>query len=418
MRKSSHHHIQIFEHQTLRIGDVKEGVVFTAHHWEQLLRLNETQYPPYFQIIHQGIRALHYVGVIALDHLTIEILPKTSQQGSAQAQLLLLDMLKTTGRLPSMHLPSSLAQGKGKLFDLFLLQFIKEVEALAAKGMVKHYRKEQKNEHKFSGRILFSEQIRKNCVHKEKVYAEHQVFDTQHLLNDYIKEALEKVLSLTSNQEIISKTQKLLAYFPSSTSSIDIQKINRIKLSRNEVHYEKAIQWARMILFELKPKVSFGDLRCHCFLINMQQLFEEYVNKKLCELAPSYGCKIKSQTLSKFWRRRSIRPDMLLTTANGENIILDTKWKLLKNNEPEDADLKQIYIYNRFFNAHRGILLYPLQNKSVGYSANFQHWEESSMSCEIAYVDLFGTNDRLSPMWPNELLEQILNKKLTKAQNI
>lgn len=412
MRKSSHHHIQIFEHQTLRVGDEQDGVIFTTRHWEQLLRLNETQYPPYFQIVHQGIRALHYVGVIALEHLTIEILPKTTRQDSAQAQLLLLDMLKTTGKLPSLHLPSSLAQGKGRLFDLFLLQFIREVEVLAAKGLVKHYRKAQKNEHKFSGRILIKEQVRRNCVHKERVYAEHQVFDTQHLLNELIQEALEKVMSQTSNQEIIAKARKLLTYFPCSTSSIDAQTINRIRLSRNEVHYEKAIQWARMILFELKPKLSFGQLSCQCFLVNMQQLFEEYVSKRLSEIAPTYGCKIESQSHSKFWRRRSIRPDMVLTTAEGEKIIMDTKWKLLRNNEPEDADLKQIYIYNRFFDAQRGVLIYPNQNEQESYAANFHSTSTTAISCEIAFVDLFDKRkQKLSNDWPNELLESLLNKQ-------
>lgn len=411
MRKSSHHHIQIFEHQTLRIGDEHDGVIFTSRHWEQLLRLNESQYPPYFQIVHQGIRALHYVGVIALDHLTLEILPKTSRHGSAQAQLLLLDMLKTTGKLPSLHLPSSLSSGEGKLFDLFLLQFIREVEALAAKGLVKRYHKEQRNEHKFSGRIIVKQQISKNCVHKERVFAEHQVFDTQHLLNELIQEALEKVQSLTSNQEIISKVKKLLHYFPYSTSSIDLQKINRIRLSRNEIHYEKAIQWARMILFELKPKLSFGNLRCQCFLVNMQQLFEEYVSKKLCDLAPAFGCTIESQSRSKFWRKRSIRPDMVLTTSEGENIILDTKWKLLRNREPEDADLKQIYIYNRFFNAQKGVLIYPSQNELESYAANFHSTGANAISCEIAFVDLFDKNEqKLSDDWPKKLLESLLHQ--------
>ncbi|MDF9797276.1 5-methylcytosine-specific restriction enzyme subunit McrC [Catalinimonas alkaloidigena] len=415
MRKSGNY-IQIFEHQTLRIGDVQHDIIFTEQHWNQLLQLNERQYPPYFQIIHQGIKALHYVGVIALEGLTLEILPKTNSQSSTQTRLLLLDMLKVSGKIPSGSTNSSLADTKGNLFDFFLFSFVSEVEMLVSKGLINQYRKVKRNEPSFKGKILIQEQVRKNCVHKERVFTEHQVFDSHHMLNAFIRIALEKTLKITFNQQLISKVKRLLPYFPVVSPQVDFSKLNRLRLSREEAHYEEALDWAQFIHKHLKPKFSPGKLRCQCFLVNMQQLFEDYVVITLRKSAAEFGCKIEPQARSRFWKQRSIRPDMVLTTAEGETVILDTKWKMLKSHEPDDADLKQIYIYNRFFKARRGILLYPQQTKAISYAADYHHTGESPISCEVAFIDMYTENDFLPEDWAKKLFQRIINKTTVSSE--
>ena len=40
-------------------------------------------------------------------------------------------------------------------------------------------------------------------------------------------------------------------------------------------------------------------------------------------------------------------------------MIVDTKWKLIRDGRPSDADLKQMFVYNLFWQTDRSILLYP-----------------------------------------------------------
>ncbi|WPP51116.1 McrC family protein [Catalinimonas niigatensis] len=412
MKKTNPPYIQIFEHESLHVGEERKGVVFTEQHWRELLARNERQYPPYFQIIHKGIRALHYVGLMAVPGFTLEILPKTDAQEKIHWQLFLLDMLQACGKLPHTSVPALLSAEQGKLSDFFINAFLREVEQLCQEGLLRKYRRAYSNEHKFSGRILLHEHVRRNYVHKERVYAEHQRFDTQHILHEVIREALTYTLQLSQAADVQHRIQKLLSILPTNTVKIDLRSIEKLKLGREDIRYQKALEWANFILLKLKPQFRMGRLSTTCFMIDMQQLFEEYVGLQLKQTAPLFGCRIQRQASSKFWKQRSIRPDMVLSTAAGENIILDTKWKMLKHGQPGDADLKQIYIYNQFFKAERGILLYPSQGSYRNYASTFHHPSTSPLSCELYFLDLMDSHShRLSKNWAEKLLEQMLKRK-------
>ena len=90
-------HIQVFEHQYLRVGEEVQGVRFTPAHFEALARHADIGEGKYFTVLHQGIRFSSYVGVLQAGTLTIEILPKASRPGQQYYgiwQQALLEMLK------------------------------------------------------------------------------------------------------------------------------------------------------------------------------------------------------------------------------------------------------------------------------------------------------------------------------------
>ena len=68
--------IQVFEHAILYFGEVYNDVKFEKHHYIALSKLNILHNDKYFETRHNGIRFKQFVGVIQVDGLTIEILPK------------------------------------------------------------------------------------------------------------------------------------------------------------------------------------------------------------------------------------------------------------------------------------------------------------------------------------------------------
>lgn len=40
-------------------------------------------------------------------------------------------------------------------------------------------------------------------------------------------------------------------------------------------------------------------------------------------------------------------------------LVLDTKWKLPEKNIPDYNDLKQMFVYNEFWNSSNAVLVYP-----------------------------------------------------------
>jgi 5-methylcytosine-specific restriction enzyme subunit McrC len=98
----------------------------------------------------------------------------------------------------------------------------------------------------------------------------------------------------------------------------------------------------------------------------MEALFESYVIQMLffaSRKTPSI--EVLPQKSKDFWRTdgnrpRRVRPDIILKCKNNNKlVILDTKWKLPKNNVPADSDLKQMFVYNKLFNAESSNLVYP-----------------------------------------------------------
>ena len=59
-----------------------------------------------------------------------------------------------------------------------------------------------------------------------------------------------------------------------------------------------------------------------------------------------------------FWNRIKIRPDIVLRKDN-KTYVIDTKWKNIGSNKPSTNDLRQMYVYNKYWDSFRALLLYP-----------------------------------------------------------
>lgn len=92
--------IQVFEHSFLPI----EGK-FEQRHFVALSKLNAFHQYQYFDLKHNGVVFKQFVGVLQIEGLTIEILPKIDKSESESAenkfiwQGALIDMLRITRKL-------------------------------------------------------------------------------------------------------------------------------------------------------------------------------------------------------------------------------------------------------------------------------------------------------------------------------
>ena len=93
-------------------------------------------------------------------------------------------------------------------------------------------------------------------------------------------------------------------------------------------------------------------------------------------------------------------------------IILDTNWKVPKNGQPADDDLKQMYAYNLHMGARRSLLIYPGAHPSqserladfapsLALPASYRH------CCAMCFVDLFDTAHRLRKDIGSQLAQRI-----------
>ena len=123
----------------------------------------------------------------------------------------------------------------------------------------------------------------------------------------------------------------------------------------------------------------------------MNLLFEEYVYRKLKNLE-SRDWQVRRQLQKTFWKRRRIQPDIVIHTA-GQSFVLDTKWKVLKMTRPSMEDLRQLYVYCRYFDARKGLLLYPkvydlADQPAAAFETVGEEEDHEPYYCQLSFLQL------------------------------
>ena len=96
-------------------------------------------------------------------------------------------------------------------------------------------------------------------------------------------------------------------------------------------------------------------------LFDMNQLWEEYILKQVKKYAQKHqpDFNVTGQDSKKFLgvKLRFVR--IIVISNDEDTFIIDTKWKRPRDKGAKISDLRQMYAYNKFWNAKRAMLLYP-----------------------------------------------------------
>lgn len=380
--------IQVFEHKQLLIGE--HG--FAKSHWEALGWYNELHGGCFFSLTPKGVKFNQYVGVIQVGNLTIEILPKISQVvekgDKAKWQKVLIDMLREC-RWMQVYAQdkASLRFKPNSILEAYLELFVQECEEIIRQGLVKKYRLVANNCTALKGKLLFDKQIQVNLVHKERFYTRHQVFDRENIFNQILLKALKLIPIISHSSYLKDKVYNLLLSFPELKDiAVKHETFEKLVFDRKTARYKVAIEIAAMLLLNYRPDISTGQNHVLAILFDMNDLWEEYIFRQLYKNKPTNWI-IRSQNSRQFWKLNSsngyktVRPDIVIhNQTNDTKVILDTKWKIPENNIPADADLKQMFVYNEYWNGKNALLFYP----SATYTDKPEYHEGSFVKKEKA----------------------------------
>ncbi len=399
--------IDVFEHGRLLIGE--QG--FKQNHWNAFVKLNTVHNNEYFDVLHNGLRFKQYVGVIQVDGLLVHIHPKADKEDSNDKwKDVLLQMLKACGKVKALTAGNAnVKKQKINLLEVYFEYFLKEVELLIHSGLVKKYRKETANVKTLKGKLDFAGNIRQNLVHKERFYTTHQIYDANHKLHQVLALALNIVRQFTSATHLNDKCNRTLLAFPEvDRIKPNFQMLESLKTNRKTIPYERALELAKLIILNYSPDINHGQQKMIALLFDMNVLWEEYVLRSLKKHSinqPEKDYQITGQESKKFYSsQHTIRPDIVLRKGD-DTIIIDTKWKCPTNKIVSIEDLRQMYVYARFWKTNRVVLLYPGDFFDSGYKSypNPNDHEVDFHQCKIAMVNVL-SNGRLSEKLAEEII--------------
>ncbi|WP_170110484.1 McrC family protein [Flavilitoribacter nigricans] len=405
--------IRVYEHDVLRIGDQCGDVCFSERHLESLAELSGRMRQPYFSLGHRSVRFRSFVGILATSALTVEILPKADRQSVHRQdnwQGILVDLLQACGFVrtesPGMAL---LDTRPGALLDWYLRTFIAELRALLRHGLLHQYRTVEAELGVLKGKLNVSRQIRQQAFHRERFQVQYDRYSNRHPANLMIGAALHKLQFLTIGSELRTQLKYLAELFPRPTSADPVQLLTPEDLHRDRRldRYGPALTIARHILQDERPDIRSGAFRGLALLFDMNQLFEAYLYRQLLQWKVP-GMDVERQQSTVFWGQNRLRPDLVIASPQGR-WVLDTKWRLLQNQQPSAAELRQVYVYCDYFRAHRGVLIFPhtgpepvsqLQSYAPLPAAKPQY-----RSCQLLFARVLNPEGQLNRELGRELVE-------------
>lgn len=383
-------HITVYEHETLRVGE--KG--FLPQHFSQLEKYYGTgSNCPYFNLTYRGIKFSHYVGVLCMKGLQIEVLPKIdanhtvdNEQDYWRDKLLL--MLQKVYRL-KLHEMGNARQTmqRSRILDVFILSFMNEVEALLHAGLTKAYHRKAEDKKSLKGHLLVSRHLVRNAIHKERFFVEHDSYDHNHFLNRILLTTLLNISHFCSNSLLLAKCKTLLLSFDGVCSlRISADTFKRIVYDRKTANYSRAMELAEILLRSVMPDFHKGKENVLALMFDMNRLWEEFVLRQFKSALKDY--RVTGQESKLFWGNKHIRPDIVIYAKDNDDCvaIVDTKWKCPSELTPSDADLKQMYVYHKYWDTQNTILLYPSVDGRLTKPVEKNFSQDGDCICSMAFL--------------------------------
>ena len=325
------------------------------------------------------LKAQGFVGVIATpDGTQIEILPKHApmieEPGLIASRKLLLRMLKAAKVLPFIASTDALIDTlKQPLPEVLIGRFLQDLAQVVRKGIRKDYQRIEAQERFLKGQLHTARQLRQSPVKQTQFCIEYDVFNDNRAENRLIHAALISITRVSQylpNQKLARELRFAFDAVPVSTQiASDFQ---AWRTSRDMQYYQTLLPWLKLILSQYSPFATANQHAGISFLLPMDKLFEAYVASEIQRGLPP-GYQLKTQSSAKYLATQNgrsmfqLRPDLIIYRGNELLAVLDTKWKLLDQTQPDgkagiaQADMYQLFAYGQKVLNGQGnlVLIYP-----------------------------------------------------------
>lgn len=326
------------------------------------------------------IKAKSWVGLIHFQDFDVQVIPKLAGEN-----LGLVNLLTYTAGVAALKRYKNeryleILQ-KGSLFDLIVWIFCDACEKILAGGLLFDYERQEDSLTSLRGRLLVDKQYRRRFGQIDRLECRFDEHSSNILENQILALGLYKAGRLVQNDQIRIRTRKLWGIL-SETCNIDQIDIASARYdvyyNRLNDHYQDAHQLAWMIIDGLGVEDLFKSDKTpsFAFLLDMNSLFEQFLNKYLAEILRKQNLTLAYQhhDRSIIWdifQNRSysqVIPDFLVSSKSSSNrLAVDAKYKIYDTRKVDPGDIAQVFLYAYAFDHSAqptAVLIYPTEDKS------------------------------------------------------
>ena len=380
------------------------------------------------------IKFNNYVGLIQFTNgKQIQILPKianvndSNQTKYSNTKKILLKMLKCLKWKNHKILNfASTDIRKMNILEIFICMYINETEYLLKTGIKSKYIDKSENLNIFKGKLLVKENILYNYSNKERFYVSFDEFSQDCSENRIIKATLIKLLKISSDINNLFRLKKLLQQLDHIIESTNIEyDFNHITIDKNMKSYENIMEWSKVFMLNKSFWTLSGRNVSKSLLFPMNRVFEGYIAHHIKKKFGNEGWDVMTQVRKEYLfdnpQMFKLVPDIIIS-KNGTGVIIDTKWKMLVNNDRmkygiSQADMYQMYTYCKKYKVdgndiNHVYVLYPLSEDFNNNVLEFKKFNSSDkVTFHIFFIDLNNMERSMIELYRSIELE-IDSKKL------
>ena len=325
------------------------------------------------------------VGAVEVDDLSVLIRPKIGIR-----QLLSLACYAT----------DPLERGQQGQFDYLNDQALPDALALAfvtaarrafSRGLLHGYRTEEEALMTVRGRIRFDDQVRRRFGVPLPVEVRYDDFTDDILANRLVKAAVVRLggMRLRSREARVGLGWVAAMLDNVSYVGFPPNDVPEVTFDRLNEHYRGVVTLARLVLRRGAFEANRGQVRASGFLMDMNQVFQEFVTVALREAlgVPErlFG-ESSIPSLDETGRVR-LRPDLVWRDGRSCVFVGDAKYKNIEGGRVPNADLYQLLAYVTALDLPGGLLVYAKgEADAATYTVRY-----SRKRLEVAALDLSGT---------------------------
>lgn len=177
------------------------------------------------------------------DGTLLEILPSAEDRAAARKAL----CAEFCRRCGAPFSPSSFDPDVN-FMEYFISVFAGETMKIIKSGVLSTYTSREENMNTVHGTILFNENIRRNLVHRERIYVRHDVFTPDRAENRLIKAAAAQLIKLTASSHSSHLLMETLSYLDEVKAPLDFAaEFGKCINTRNTKKYSVVLNICRML---------------------------------------------------------------------------------------------------------------------------------------------------------------------------
>jgi len=327
--------------------------------YSKYLEIYRTSDPDVFNI---STRNRQYVGYIVLpDQNVIKISPKIK---GASVLLMLAYAFK---ELEFADDEISFPENKN-LHEILIENLKKRLEFLLEQGLHRNYDEIDENLPYVRGRIVLQQQLRQNLILKHRTFCRYAILTHDILENQIIKFTLSHVIRHhPMSQDLKKALIRIYRAFQlvSPIKEFNLAIFRSLQFNRLNQRYHAILRICEILIKNGSIGVDHpGEYESFAFLLDMNRVFEEFFREYLKKNLGLSVAKEYDRHLDE-GDRINLEPDIVIRKDRHPVLIIDTKYKIIDDNEIIRTDISQVLDYCLAYGIRNGLLLYPKLGREI-----------------------------------------------------